>query len=57
MENGVMYQFEYVENILDFAFYKIGVEGDRVDHPLMLTETLANPTYARLQAASLCFEV
>ena len=52
-----MYQFDYVENILDFAFYKIGVEGDRVDHPLMLTETLANPTYARLQAASLCFEV
>ena len=35
------------EYMLDYTFQKLGIDTDRVEHPLLLTETLCNPEYGR----------
>lgn len=33
--------------MLDYTFSKLGIDTPRVDHPLLLTETLCSPDYSR----------
>ena len=40
-----LYQLQ--ENVFDHVFDMLGVDGDRVDHPLLLTEPVAQPNYSR----------
>lgn len=35
------------EHMLDYTFSKLGIDTPRVDHPLLLTETLCSPDYSR----------
>lgn len=33
--------------MLDYIFVKLGVDGETVDHPILMTETLCNPLWNR----------
>lgn len=35
------------ENALDFTFANLGIDTDRIEHPVVMTERLANPLYTR----------
>ncbi|XP_020524009.1 actin-related protein 5 isoform X2 [Amborella trichopoda] len=55
-DSNVVYQFETMEYILDYAFERIGVEGPKVDHPILITECVCNPVHSRSKMAELLFE-
>ncbi|WFD05516.1 Nuclear actin-protein involved in chromatin remodeling [Malassezia vespertilionis] len=46
-DGDVVCGFDTMECMLDFTFGKLGIDTDRVEHPMMLTETLCNPEYSR----------
>ncbi|KAK0541302.1 Nuclear actin-protein involved in chromatin remodeling [Tilletia horrida] len=52
----VVCNYDVMECVLDFTFARLGVEGERVQHPLLLTETLCNPAYSRAQMNEMLFE-
>lgn len=33
--------------MLDNTFFNLGIDTDRVNHPILMTETLCNPDYSR----------
>lgn len=33
--------------MLDYVFYKLGIQSDTVSHPILISETLCNPHYSR----------
>ncbi|KAL5567542.1 hypothetical protein UlMin_024117 [Ulmus minor] len=55
-DSNVVYQFEIMENILDFGFDKMGAHGVAIDHPILITECVCNPVYSRGKMAELLFE-
>ncbi|CAI5483418.1 unnamed protein product [Closterium sp. Yama58-4] len=56
-ESNVIYNFELMECIFDYAFDRLGVEGSgRVNHPVLLTEAPCTPLYTRGKTAELMFE-
>ncbi|PWN37790.1 actin-like ATPase domain-containing protein [Meira miltonrushii] len=55
-DGDVVTNFEVMENILDYTFLQLGVQSETVDHPLLMTETLCNPTYSRALMNELLFE-
>ena len=55
-DHNVLYQFELAEHSLDYIFRSVGVCGDHVPHPILLTETVCNPNYSRAQLSELIFE-
>ncbi|CAI5973818.1 unnamed protein product [Closterium sp. NIES-64] len=56
-ESNVIYNFELMECIFDYAFDRLGVEGGgRVNHPVLLTEAPCAPLYTRGKTAELMFE-
>ncbi|KAL4297433.1 hypothetical protein GQ457_12G032090 [Hibiscus cannabinus] len=55
-DNNVVCQFEIMEYILDFAFDRLGANGSRIDHPILITECVCNPVYSRSKMAELLFE-
>ncbi|GLJ40957.1 hypothetical protein SUGI_0847740 [Cryptomeria japonica] len=54
-DGNVVYQFEYMEYILDYAFERMGAE-EQVGHPILMTECLCNPNQSRSKMAELLFE-
>lgn len=46
-EADVVCNFDQMEHMLDYAFVKLGVDGDSVDHDVVMTEGLCNPQYSR----------
>lgn len=45
-----MSNFDAMEMYLDYAFIKLGIEGDKsggLGHPLVMTEPVCNPNYSR----------
>ncbi|WFD30559.1 Nuclear actin-protein involved in chromatin remodeling [Malassezia sp. CBS 17886] len=52
----VLCGFDVMESMLDYTFSKLRIDTDRVDHPILLTETLCNPEYSRAQLNELLFE-
>ncbi|TQD85152.1 hypothetical protein C1H46_029240 [Malus baccata] len=55
-ENNVVFQFEIMEYILDFAFDRLGANGSQIDHPILITECVCNPFHSRSKMAELLFE-
>ncbi|GAV75172.1 Actin domain-containing protein [Cephalotus follicularis] len=55
-DNNVVYQFEIMEYILDFAFDRLGANGSQIDHPVLITECACNPVQSRSKMAELLFE-
>ncbi|XP_030928671.1 actin-related protein 5 isoform X1 [Quercus lobata] len=55
-DSNVVYQFEIMEYILDFAFDRLGANGSRIDHPVLITECACNPVQSRSKMAELLFE-
>lgn len=35
------------ENMLDYLFAKLAINAERIDHPILMTETLGNPLQSR----------
>ncbi|KAJ6262895.1 Actin-1 [Drechslerella dactyloides] len=47
-DNDVVTNFDVMENILDYSFLKLGInDKGGINHPIVMTETLCNPTYSR----------
>ncbi|GMI90297.1 ACTIN-RELATED PROTEIN 5, actin-related protein 5 [Hibiscus trionum] len=55
-DGDVVFQFEIMEYILDFAFDRLGANGSRIDHPILITECVCNPVQSRSKMAELLFE-
>ncbi|PPD98223.1 hypothetical protein GOBAR_DD04723 [Gossypium barbadense] len=55
-DSNVVFQFEIMEYILDFAFDRLGANGSRIDHPILITECVCNPVYSCSKMAELLFE-
>ncbi|KAL4456886.1 hypothetical protein ABPG74_014524 [Tetrahymena malaccensis] len=59
-ERNIIQQFGLLENLNDFIFNEIGVVESKVDHPLIITEPVANPEYCRqnlLEQYFECYEI
>ncbi|AAG51035.1 actin-like protein; 86009-89485 [Arabidopsis thaliana] len=55
-DSNVVYQFEIMEYILDYAFDRLGANGSGIDHPILITECACNPVQSRSKMAELLFE-
>jgi len=56
-ERNVITNWNHQEQIFDYIFTKMGFERqERIDHPIVLTEALANPNFCRQQMSELLFE-
>ncbi|KAL5717305.1 Actin-related protein 5 [Ranunculus cassubicifolius] len=55
-DSNVVYQFEIMEYILDYGFERMGADGSKVDHPILITECACNPVQSRSKMAELLFE-
>lgn len=55
-DSNVVYQFEVMEYILDFAFERMGADGSEINHPILITECVCNPVQSRSKMAELLFE-
>lgn len=55
-DTDVVFQFEIMEYILDFAFDRLGADGSEIDHPVLITECPCNPVQSRSKMAELLFE-
>lgn len=47
--SGVVSNWDVIENVFDYIFLKMGIEGGegRVDRPIVMTEPVANLGYSR----------
>lgn len=48
--------WDAMEIVLDYTFSNLGIDTDRVQHPICMTETLCNPAYSRGLMNELVFE-
>ncbi|KAJ9545576.1 hypothetical protein OSB04_025283 [Centaurea solstitialis] len=55
-DNNVVFQFEIMEYILDFAFDRLGADQTPINHPILITECACNPVQSRSKMAELLFE-
>ena len=55
-EEGVVCNYDSMENMLDYIFLKLGVNADTVQHPILMSEALCNPVYTRGLMSELLFE-
>ncbi|KAJ0525509.1 putative Actin family, ATPase, nucleotide binding domain-containing protein [Helianthus annuus] len=55
-DNDVVFQFEIMEYILDFAFDRLGADEAPINHPILITECACNPVHSRSKMAELLFE-
>ncbi|CAI8597242.1 unnamed protein product [Vicia faba] len=55
-DSDVVFQFEIMEYILDFAFDRLGATGSEINHPVLITECVCNPVQSRSKMAELLFE-
>ncbi|XP_071710469.1 actin-related protein 5-like [Rutidosis leptorrhynchoides] len=55
-DNDVVFQFEIMEYILDFAFDRLGADESPINHPILITECPCNPVHSRSKMAELLFE-
>lgn len=55
-DGDVVTNFEVMENVLDYTFLQLGIQSESVNHPLLMTETLCNPSYSRSTMNELLFE-
>ncbi|KAH8295145.1 hypothetical protein KR018_007963 [Drosophila ironensis] len=56
-ERNVITNWNHQEQIFDYIFTKMDFEGQEcINHPIVLTEALANPSFCRQQMSELLFE-
>ncbi|GBC10521.1 hypothetical protein RclHR1_00970022 [Rhizophagus clarus] len=55
-DGNVVYNFETMEYILDYIFFKLGINTDKVYHPVLVTEPVCNPNHSRRLMSELLFE-
>ncbi|KAM0790724.1 hypothetical protein ACM66B_004579 [Microbotryomycetes sp. NB124-2] len=55
-EADVVINHDQLEHMLDYTFLQLGIDADRVAHPVVMTEALCNPQFSRSQTTELLFE-
>lgn len=55
-DSDVVTGWDAMEIVLDYTFSNLGIDTDRVQHPICMTETLCNPAYTRGIMNELMFE-
>ncbi|OIW14177.1 hypothetical protein TanjilG_21317 [Lupinus angustifolius] len=55
-DSNVVCQFETMEYILDFGFDRLGANGSRNDHHVLITECVCNPVQSHSKMGELLFE-
>ncbi|KAF0483262.1 actin-like ATPase domain-containing protein [Gigaspora margarita] len=55
-DGNVVYNFETMESVLDYIFIKLGINTDKVNHPILMTEPVCNPSHSRKLMSELLFE-
>ncbi|KAF9089555.1 Nuclear actin-protein involved in chromatin remodeling [Mortierella sp. AD031] len=55
-DGPVMCNPEIMEAVLDYIFIKMGIDADRIAHPLVMTEPVCVPHYSRNLMSELLFE-
>eukprot|EP01114_Cavostelium_apophysatum_P015312 TRINITY_DN4140_c0_g1_i2.p1 TRINITY_DN4140_c0_g1~~TRINITY_DN4140_c0_g1_i2.p1 ORF type:complete len:522 (+),score=138.68 TRINITY_DN4140_c0_g1_i2:78-1643(+) len=55
-EQDVVHNFDVMETLLDYGFYYLGIDSERIAHPLLMTEAVCNPGYTRRNMNELLFE-
>ncbi|KAF8341684.1 chromatin remodeling complex subunit [Amanita rubescens] len=56
-EGDILLNFDALENVLDYAFIKLGIDTPSVDHPILMTERLCTPLHSRALTSELLFEL
>ncbi|KAF8640654.1 hypothetical protein AX17_000311 [Amanita inopinata Kibby_2008] len=56
-EGDVLLNFDALENALDYAFIKLGIDTPTVEHPILMTERLCTPLHSRSLSSELMFEL
>lgn len=58
-ENGsnIVNNWDVQEGILDYVFAKLGLHGETIDRPVVMTEPLANTQYTRKTMSEMLFEL
>ncbi|KAJ2630759.1 Nuclear actin-protein involved in chromatin remodeling [Coemansia sp. RSA 1290] len=55
-DGGVVTNFDAMEGILDYVFTLLGCVDDRIDQPIVMTETVCTPYTSRKNMSELLFE-
>jgi actin-related protein 5 len=55
-EKDVLQNLESAETLLDYTFMQLGINTERVQHPVMITEGVCAPNYARGRMYEMLFE-
>ena len=55
-DNDVVTGWDAMEIVLDYTFSNLGIDTDRVQHPVCMTETLCSPAYSKGIMNELMFE-
>ncbi|KAK9727654.1 Nuclear actin-protein involved in chromatin remodeling [Basidiobolus ranarum] len=55
-DNGIVYNTDTMEHILDYTFLQLGIDTDRIRHPILMTEAPCIPHYNRKIMTELLFE-
>ncbi|KAG1762324.1 hypothetical protein EV702DRAFT_984005, partial [Suillus placidus] len=46
-EGDVLLNFDAMENALDYAFVRLGIDAEGIEHPVLMTERLCSPLHSR----------
>jgi actin-related protein 5 len=55
-DKNVVYHVNSQEAVFDYIFSHLGVSGEAVNYPVLLTEAFCNPNYSRGMISELMFE-
>lgn len=55
-EGDVLLNFDAMENALDYAFVRLGIDAEAIEHPVLMTERLCSPLHSRALTSELMFE-
>ncbi|XP_053380397.1 actin-related protein 5-like [Mercenaria mercenaria] len=56
-DRNIITQYDVQEQIFDYMFSNLGINTDgKVEHPVVMSEPVANPNYCRQQMSELLFE-
>ncbi|PFH50709.1 hypothetical protein AMATHDRAFT_75400 [Amanita thiersii Skay4041] len=56
-EGDILLNFDALENALDYAFIKLGIDTSTVEHPILMSERLCTPLHSRALTSELIFEL
>ena len=55
-EKDVLQNLDSAESILDYTMLRLGINTERVLHPVLMTESVCNPNYSRGRMSEVLFE-